>query len=66
MTAATGDPEVLAARSEWAQAHDALTVAHDAAMAKQWLHLGIADRFESYAEWSATDMDERQRRVRAV
>ena len=35
-------------------------------MQKQWLHLGVTDRFDSYAEWSATDMDERRRRVIAV
>ena len=64
--AATGDAEVLAARSEWAQSHDALTVAHDAAMSKQWLHLGVADRFDSFAEWWAADCDTRCRRVRAV
>jgi hypothetical protein len=66
VAAATGDLEVLAARSGWAEAHDALTAGHEAAMAKQWLHLGVTDRFESFAEWSACDMDERRRRVRAV
>ena len=64
--AATGGAEVLAARSDWGQAHDALTVAHDAAMSKQWLHLGVADRFDSYADWLAADCETRRRRVRAV
>ena len=66
VAAAAGGAEVLAARSEWAQSHDALTAAHDAAMAKQWLHLGVTDRFESYAEWLAADCETRRRRVRAV
>ena len=66
VAAASDDAEVLAARSDWAEAHDALTAGHDAAMAKQWLHLGVADRFDSFAEWWATDMDERRRRVRAI
>ena len=64
--AATGDAEVLAARSDWAQSHDALTAGHDAAMQKQWLHLGVTDRFQSYADWLAADDETRRRRVRAV
>ena len=66
MAAATGDLEVVAARSDWGTQHGALTVAHDAAMSKQWLHLGVADRFDSYAAWLAADDETRRRRVRAV